>query len=192
MGDQGAAEMTNTAETEYAELCEQLRKLAKERHALESDDWANIGGQEDIRFPVHTEYAEWIAAEALSTLLAREERLREALSKTAIKAEAGLCQMTAGGKHEFLRDISLICEANGFDVLGDPVPRAALGREPDARLREAERLRMANLQAREDADYLDAQRRGRENALGESETEPKTGKDLFDEARARALGGEPS
>ena len=44
---------------------------------------------------------------------------KEALVKIAIKASAGLCQFTAQGKHEFLRDISKVCESLGFDVLGD-------------------------------------------------------------------------
>lgn len=46
----------------------------------------------------------------------------EFISKIAIKAGAGCCQRTAEGKHQFLRDISFLCEEAGFDVLGDCIP----------------------------------------------------------------------
>ena len=46
--------------------------------------------------------------------------LKSAISRIAILAGAGLCQMTAGGKHEFLKDISGACEIEGFDIIGQP------------------------------------------------------------------------
>jgi hypothetical protein len=45
------------------------------------------------------------------------------LSEIARKAGGGLCQLTGGGKHEFLREISFLCEEAGYDVLGDKRPR---------------------------------------------------------------------
>ena len=45
--------------------------------------------------------------------------LHETLSFVAKKAGAGLCQMSAERKHEFLREISERLEDAGWDVLGD-------------------------------------------------------------------------
>ena len=49
------------------------------------------------------------------------DRLGKALSFVSLKAGAGLCQASLGGKHEFLKEISERCEAEGFDILGYPV-----------------------------------------------------------------------
>jgi len=51
----------------------------------------------------------------------RIKELEGLVSELARLAGAGLCQMKAAGKHEFLRDISRMCENHGFDILGDPL-----------------------------------------------------------------------
>ena len=59
-------------------------------------------------------------AERIAELEAERDQAKGALSRIAILAGAGLCQMTAGGKHEFLKDISGACEVEGFDIIGEP------------------------------------------------------------------------
>lgn len=51
--------------------------------------------------------------------MTREEHLEALLSKVAVKAHAGICQFSAGSKHEFLKDISKLCKEAGYGILGD-------------------------------------------------------------------------
>lgn len=48
------------------------------------------------------------------------ERLRDIVSRMTMLAQAGLCQMSAGGKHEYLKDIFRAGNRYGYDVLGLP------------------------------------------------------------------------
>lgn len=48
------------------------------------------------------------------------ERLRDIVSRMTMLAQAGMCQMGAGGKHEYLKDIFRAGNRYGYDVLGLP------------------------------------------------------------------------
>ena len=48
------------------------------------------------------------------------ERLRDIVSRMTMLAQAGLCQMSAGGKHEYLKDIFRAGNRYGYDGLGLP------------------------------------------------------------------------
>jgi hypothetical protein len=48
------------------------------------------------------------------------ERLRDIVSRMTMLAQAGVCQHTAAGKHEFLKDIVRAGSRYGYGILGLP------------------------------------------------------------------------
>lgn len=55
------------------------------------------------------------------TELQELEMLRKTVSLMTMKANAGSCQFSAAGKHEFLRDIARLGREAGYDILGYPI-----------------------------------------------------------------------
>lgn len=78
-----------------------------ETEALENGLWGyGCYGDQD-------EFLKWFK---IKMKRAREQD--EILKEIAAKAGSGMCQMTAEGKHLFLKDISKLCESLGIDILG--------------------------------------------------------------------------
>lgn len=54
------------------------------------------------------------------------ERLQSIVSRMTMLAQAGLCQRSMGGKHEYLKDIVRMGGRYGYDILGMPKPDSGL------------------------------------------------------------------
>jgi delta-aminolevulinic acid dehydratase/porphobilinogen synthase len=72
-----------------------------------AENLRSVSGEHDRTMFVR-KLAKILETERISTLTAERDALKEQVEKMDILAEAGLCQFSVGGKHEFLKDIRQI------------------------------------------------------------------------------------